>query len=85
MIIELDLAEFGLESGVDFVKGAAEREELLTSLIGDQHLRHSIPIDALRRLERHIHHFLTRPAHSRCPMIRRNNLCVCVLGVDETK
>ncbi|KAL4556811.1 hypothetical protein LXL04_034974 [Taraxacum kok-saghyz] len=33
------LTEFGLESGIDFLKGTAEGGEFLASLVGDNHLR----------------------------------------------
>lgn len=59
----LDLAELGLEGGVDLIKGAAKSCELFPSLIGDQKPRHPFPVYGSRRLQCHIGNFLSRSAH----------------------
>lgn len=59
----MDLAELGLELGVDLVKGAAEVGELPASVVGYQQLRHSFPIDFPTGLECHVSYLLPRSAH----------------------
>ena len=59
----MDLAEFGLELGVDLVESAAESEELAASLLGDQQLRHPFPIDSLPGLEGNVGNLLPRSTH----------------------
>lgn len=58
--------ELGLDLVVDLVEGAAEVSEFLACLIGDEKLRHPVPIDRLGGLRRHLHHLLRSvPAHPR--------------------
>lgn len=57
------LAELGFELGVNLVESATEIGELPASLIGDEKLRHSIPIDVPSHLECYIGYFLHRSAH----------------------
>lgn len=57
------LTELCLKSWVDFLKGTTEWGELLTSLIGDDHLGHPIPIDGFWCLECNIRHLLSYTAH----------------------
>lgn len=59
----MNLAELGLESGVNLVESTTERGELLTSLIGDQHLGHPFPVYSSSCFERHIDDFLSCSAH----------------------
>ena len=61
--VERDLAELGLESVVDLIKGTAESGELFASLIGDDKLGHAIPVNVPRCLEGNIDNFLGRSAH----------------------
>ena len=65
----LYLGEFGLELAVDLVEGAAEVGELLAGLVGDEGLRHAVPIDRLSRLCGHFRHLLHPvSAHLRPPL-----------------
>lgn len=57
------LTELCLKSWVDFLKGTTEWGEFLTSLIGDDHLCHPIPIDGFWCLECNIRHLLSHTAH----------------------
>ena len=59
----LDLAELGLEGGVDLIKGASKSGEFFASLFGNDKLSHPIPVYVLRCFECHIHHFLSSSAH----------------------
>lgn len=58
-----NLAELGLELGVDIVESATEVGKLPASFIGDEKLGHSFPVDVLSSLECYIHHFLPCSAH----------------------
>jgi len=57
------LTELCFELGVNLVESATEIRELPASLVGDEKLRHSIPINVPSHLERHIGNFLHRSAH----------------------
>lgn len=72
-----DLAELGLQLGIDFIEGTAESCELLASLIGDDELGHAFPINGLSDLEGSIGNLLPCSTHLRKQRNRRN---FCVLG-----
>ena len=84
----MDLTELGLELRVDFVEGSSEIGKLLASVVGDEELRHPIPVDPpFCRLPHHFHHLLPASAHlffSRSPDLDFFDLSIAIQGMTKT-